>query len=456
MLIRICLVMILMASNLSWAMEGIINRNELSLKAGPTEPGEKLSLVWIEALVYPKMVKTENTISLGVRTTSAVKKVKANFDFSSQTVNLVSLDGKNWNGVLRLPRNITAGLHFVRYRIYGEKGDIQRTVEFFVAEAKELEKKQVKVSYGEVIEPSSFPLTVTATCSVLVKGKERILFAGQKIKGISRVPWYLVELEDGSSAWLSSTYVNDPVEEGLADGIKAYQANDFAWALKRFNAVVELDPHFAKGYYWLAKTYKAKNQLEEAANALLLALELDARDLEFRVLAGSLARQYLALGDAELKRGNYRSAAAAFQRSLELYPNYVASQTKLAKCLKLLEGKDRERIAVAKNKSDLKIPPKEQVKMINEESLAMVKSTKTKKGSSIESAIKSVVTLTRSLGTPVLEKGWQVKVAGEKILVQYLCEQGGGVLESFDWLVDVDTRQVLPNNENAQLLMSRW
>jgi hypothetical protein len=81
---------------------------------------------------------------------------------------------------------------------------------------------------------------------------------------------------------------------------------------------------------------------------------------------------------------------------------------------------------------------------------------KTSKGTRLESAIKSVVALTKSLGTPVVVKGWQIRKKGEKSIVKYVCEQSGGALETFDWLVDVDTRQVLPGNDNARLLMSRW
>jgi hypothetical protein len=64
--------------------------------------------------------------------------------------------------------------------------------------------------------------------------------------------------------------------------------------------------------------------------------------------------------------------------------------------------------------------------------------------------------MTKSLGTPIVEKGWQVRRRGEKFLVSFLCVQSGGALDSFDWLVDVDTRQVQPHNDNARLLMSRW
>ncbi|MBU0629340.1 MAG: hypothetical protein KKC80_00280, partial [Candidatus Margulisbacteria bacterium] len=39
------------------------DKENISLKAGPTEPGEGLSLVWVEAIIYPKTVKDDKIIS---------------------------------------------------------------------------------------------------------------------------------------------------------------------------------------------------------------------------------------------------------------------------------------------------------------------------------------------------------------------------------------------------------
>ena len=75
------------------ALEGVIDRENMSLKAGPTEPGEALALVWVESLVYPSVVKEERVVSLGVRTAAPVKTVKAVFDFSPVPLNLTSNDG---------------------------------------------------------------------------------------------------------------------------------------------------------------------------------------------------------------------------------------------------------------------------------------------------------------------------------------------------------------------------
>ena len=54
------------------------------------------------------------------------------------------------------------------------------------------------------------------------------------------------------------------------------------------------------------------------------------------------------------------------------------------------------------------------------------------------------------------EKGWQTVKQGDKYLVRYLCEQGVGVVEAFEWLVDIDTKKLSASNDNARLLMNRW
>jgi len=56
----------------------------------------------------------------------------------------------------------------------------------------------------------------------------------------------------------------------------------------------------------------------------------------------------------------------------------------------------------------------------------------------------------------VVEKGWKTQKNGDKYLVRYLCEQGVGVVEAFEWLVDIDTKHLSANNDNAKILMERW
>jgi len=94
--------------------------------------------------------------------------------------------------------------------------------------------------------------------------------------------------------------------------------------------------------------------------------------------------------------------------------------------------------------------------VLMDDSLVVLKAGKTKKGTRIDAALKSVIALTKSLGTPVVEKGWKTVKKGDKFLVRYFCEQGAGAVEAFDWLVDIDTKRISANNANARLLMNRW
>jgi tetratricopeptide (TPR) repeat protein len=420
--------------------EELINLGEYSIKAGPTDPSEALSLAWVEAFVYPKNVKEDKIISLGVRTTSLVKGVKAHLDFSSPPVVLKSKDGMAWGGVVSLPADLSLGLHLVRYEIIGKTGTIWRTVEFFVVQKADLAQRNSTVSYGEAVEDGRFPLTVATACSVMVGSKPRLLYPGQKLLGISKLPWYQVQLEDGSKAWISSIYVENPEEELLQEGIKAFQEEKWKQAASQFRKILAINARSAQAYFWLAKVNMKQGLWEEAAGSLLSALEIAPRDINCRRLADRLAQNFLALGKQKLKNADYRLAAVDFKRSLDLKPNSVVAEKGLALCLKKLNLKEETA----------------GVRGISYESLALVRSVKTIKGRDVEAALKLVIALTRSLGTPIIERGWQVRRLGEKFLVSYLCEQGKGEEESFDWMVDVDTRQVFPSNENARLLMSRW
>src|SRR3989338_2500685 len=115
--VSVRVILVLLMSGCVWGLPGLVKPDSLSLKAGPTEPGEKLSLVWVESFVYPRAVKDERAISLGVRTASKVREVSAAFDFNSEPIKLTSSDGLSWGGALKLPAGISDCVHVVRYRI---------------------------------------------------------------------------------------------------------------------------------------------------------------------------------------------------------------------------------------------------------------------------------------------------------------------------------------------------
>ena len=209
-------VLVLGLASISWGLgRPVINREDISLKAGPTNPGEKLSLVWVESYVYPKVVREERVVSLGVRTASKVASVRASFDFAEESVDLTSHNGMQWGGAYRIPDGAEAGLHLVRYAISGKKGSIQRTVDFFLEKDTALAHKGATAFGGEVYSSSGWPLTITSTCSALVEGLPRILYPGQSVTGISKIPWYKVIFEDGEEGWVSSSMVEEPLEETL-------------------------------------------------------------------------------------------------------------------------------------------------------------------------------------------------------------------------------------------------
>lgn len=470
-LLGLCLVMV--CAGLVMGSE-VVDRSNLSLKAGPTEPGEQLSLVWVEVFVYPKVVTEDRIVSLGVRTASPVKSVRASFDFNSQPVVLRSSDGLNWSTAYKLGKGAADGVHVARYQIGGEQGAIQRTVEFFVGQTAGLADASEDLSTGAGISSTGWPLTVSATCSAYSGNSTRVLYAGQKLSGLSKLTWYKVVFEDGQEGWVPASQVSDPSEEYCQYGIKAYEVGNYSAAISYCLSAAEADPDSAAAYRWLAKSYLADNRLDAAAEAIQKALRLDDRDIDSRVVADELAKKYYALGHSKYLGKHYSAAVADFRQAVDLRSSLASAWFEMGESLRRLglesAASDSWREAVKTEPNNPKLAtvfkaekaavvtakPAPVAKLVVNDSLNIVKGEKTDKGTAIASAIKSVVALTRSLGTPVIEKGWQVRKMGEKTLVSYLCTQGRGGLESFDWLVDVDTRQVLPHNDNARLLMSRW
>ena len=97
-----------------------------------------------------------------------------------------------------------------------------------------------------------------------------------------------------------------------------------AEAIDDFNRAIELDPGFALAYVGLADSYILQEQysglpldetLTKAQAATDKALALDDR----------LAEPYTSLGGIEEFRNDYEAAEAAYQRALELNPNYVTA-----------------------------------------------------------------------------------------------------------------------------------
>jgi tetratricopeptide (TPR) repeat protein len=457
------------------------NRQELSLRAGPTEPGEALNLVWLEAMVYPKELKNDRTISLGVKLTAPVESVTAAFDFSNDRIELTSIDGLDWRGVYLVPDGASPGTHVVRYVIKSSEGSIQRTVDFSVTEAA-LATNPVPIEGGEIAPLERWPLTVTSTCAALVGTSSRLLPSGQKVTGISKSAWFKVILENGDEGWIPASAVKEPLNDYFAQGYEAYLNEDDKLAISCFKNVLAVDPENAKARFWLAKVYLRQGNLDAAAKMVSESAKLDDRSLETKVLANVIAQQYYTVAHAKFQARRYNEAIAAYKQVLEQKPTSLISWIELGESYKQLglyaearsswkEGikyfpENRElyaQLQIEYPELGLVEPPSQPQTavaavpaLVADDSLALVKAGQTKKGTPIERAIKSVVAMTKSLGTPIVEKGWEIKKQGEGYAVRYVCEQGSGALEAFEWLVNVDTKRVAASNENAQLLMDRW
>jgi tetratricopeptide (TPR) repeat protein len=265
----------------------------------------------------------------------------------------------------------------------------------------------------------------------------------------------------------------------------AYKAKNYSLAIKQYLEAIKLNPDSVKSYTWIAKCYLVQAEYDAAAQAINKALQIDDRDLDARVVANTLAQKMFALAQKKMMTKRYHEAIASFRRILEIKPNSTLSWIGIGEAYRQLgmEGEaraawrealkydpeNRQLHGLLKTgyyvEKDAKPEPNNLVAisekaalppMLADDSLAIVKNEKTNKGTKIESAIKSVVALTKSLGTQIAEKGWQIKKQGNRLIASYVCEQSGGQVESFDWLVDVDTRRAAPSNDNARLLMSRW
>ncbi|MBU0672412.1 MAG: tetratricopeptide repeat protein [Candidatus Margulisbacteria bacterium] len=489
----IIMTLVLLAAAAWCSDRSIIDREDLSLKAGPTEPGEAVSLVWLESYVYPKSVKEQRVISLGVRATAKVAGVTAAFDFAKDVATLSSNDGLYWSGAYKIPNNVPAGLHIVRYEIYGRHGSIKRTIEFFIEESLALNENNSDVAKGEAVYGRSWPLTVKATCPALVGASTRILYAGQELIGVSKVPWYKVILADGEEGWVAASQVKEPLEEYYMLGYEAYRNKKYSAAIEYYQNTVSIKSDFVKGHFWLAKSYFAQGDLDSAYRSVKEALRLDERNIDCHLLAAKLATKYFDLARAKFSAGRYNEAVVMYQKVLDLKPTSALSWIELAESYAKLglplearsayrqalsiEPQNREILALlnietsssdqpaaaARPKTNIDFSVRAMIKPSDElpagiadDSLVIVRESKTKKGTTIGAALKSVVALTKSLGTPVVEKGWQAEKQGGQLLVRYLCEQGEGVIESFEWLVDVDTKRVSASNNNSKLLMNRW
>jgi len=204
-----------------------------------------------------------------------------------------------------------------------------------------------------------------------------------------------------------------------AMGLKNFHKRKYKSALSSFSKTLDLNPVMLSSWVKLGETYAAMGLNSDARLAWLEGLKIDPVNEQLRKLLG-------------------------FDDNKTIEENlYKKASTGIKKEIKSLEIKDLGKIGQESIKN----------------AIYAVQDSRTSKGTRVSSAIKSVMALTRSLGTKIKEDGWRAKSIGGNLSVQYLCKQDRGgkfEAENFEWIVDPDTKQVTPSNENARLLISRW
>ncbi|KAF0133846.1 MAG: hypothetical protein FD145_1056 [Candidatus Saganbacteria bacterium] len=401
----------------------------ISVKAGPTDMTEELSLAWVEAALYPKVVERGKEVFIEVRLSSAVKDVKLALDAEKEYIPLFSDDNKNWSRVMKVSADIPSGLHISRVIITGKNNkQIQRSLDFAIKEDGAMANKDM-------------PLTILNTAPVVEKGEIiRQLLPGLKVVALYKAPFYRVRLEDGKEGWIEASLVKEPVEDLYLLGCRAFQNKQLTEATGYFKQVFQYDPTHAKSHYYMSRIFYRQNKLEAAADEIKEAIRKDPEDKKAQAIADMVS-------DRLLNKKNYA-------KLFELNPQLLVQK---------LNENAKDKINIYAKVPKKAVQKTAAVPMASKEllvdSVGMVKELKTSKGTMISSAVKSVLSLTKSLGTKIHDDGWKVVAASDGIKVVFACRQernGKVENENFEWKIDPDRKTAAPINENARLLMNRW
>lgn len=478
-------------------------QRDVSFKAGPTTPSEGLSLVWLETVVYPRIVERAGQLSLFARMPQKVKAVTVSFDFDDQEVNLVSSDGMAWTCFYTVPDKVIDGVHVARFKVTGQnERSVVRTLDFFVDQqiAQALDSKESQLLAER---EKGWEVSITADQAYLadeqgdLKGFRsfRKVNRYEKMVGLYKVPWYRVRFRDGTEGWVIASKVTEPTQELYQQGYTYFERGDFKKAAFYYSKALMVDPSFHKARYWLAKSYYRNGDEFLATQELLALLKADPGNSNVQVLATKLAQNYFDRAHRHFSAGRYQQAVIQYQKVVELKPSFITAQIELGQCFKKLgfDAKAREvwiaaftfdpenaeirallnvgqtevaelieeSTTLAQEEPLHEIPPLKVV-LFEADSIKVVKNSITSKGTKVFAALSEVLNLTKSYGTLVREKGWQVRPSGDEYLVTFVCEQdrsGSGksfVEEYFSWRVDQATQKIVPHNKNAKLLMSSW
>lgn len=464
-----------------------IDPQGVSLKAGPTDPSEGISIAWIETALYPKNIEKGNEVFLEVTSTSKVKNVSVQFDFDkgNEKTSLSSNNSLTWSKVCKLPQETGCGVHFAKVVIEGRSGAvITRTLEFSVIESD-------KAVAGQL---DNYPVTVLKDASAFADGKilENIK-AGSKVTALYKEPFYKVKLPDSREGWIEASKVKEPTEEYYILGYKFYLAKQYDQAKIYYSKALELNPYHVRAHYWLAKTFIKLGEETAAIQEIKTVVKLSPDFEGVKELANSLLENNFNYALSCYYKGDLKEALGSFRKVLDLNPTSLTSWIKLGETyrkmglqgdaklafrealrvdpeneaarslLGIKEFKEKPAYYEAKKQNNpqglASKPVADDSKQLVSDSIKAVQDSKTNKGTRIASAVKSVLSLTKSLGTQVKEDGWQVKTADGSLVVKYICKQernGKSEIESFDWKIDPDSKRILASNDNSRLLMSRW
>ncbi|MFC1496124.1 tetratricopeptide repeat protein [Candidatus Margulisiibacteriota bacterium] len=450
----------------------------IAYKAGPTGQAEELAYAWVEALVYPKKIETGGTLFIEVGLTGKANAVAVEIDDENK-IQLSSSDKLSWSGFVKLAENVGRGVHLCKATIIGKSGkSISRTLAFRVAKSVNLDDK-------------SYTYDVTVSKNVKL-GREN-LKAGEKIEAISRKTFYWIRTGSGKVGWLNSDYVKEPIRELYISGYESYASEDYDQAAAFYNKVIDLDNKHTAAHYWLAKTYSKSGEEQKAIEHLTYALALDPNHAGANWIAARLAREYYRNAQAAIRRGDLKIAETVLNQVVALRPasnlyrleqgkNYqrMGQKEKARYAWKqvLLNDPENRAVHALLNTDYYRVMASEELKIAKAEDkqfnqgkkvkkpnqaaekyVAAVKKNRTKKGTTIAAALKSVVSMTKSLGTRIIEEGWKTSLTQKGFLVSYVCRQerlGKFEPENFVFKVDLDSNKVSPWNKNAKLLMLRW
>jgi tetratricopeptide (TPR) repeat protein len=130
----------------------------------------------------------------------------------------------------------------------------------------------------------------------------------------------------------------------LNEGVAAYNRGEYKEAAEKLGASASMALNSYRAYYFLGLALIGDRRASEAVDALTVALDLDPSQM--------LA--HVAMGDAQLKRGDAAEAAAAYYRALKLRSEFAPALDGIARTYEAQEDDEKAlaffRRAIASNK----------------------------------------------------------------------------------------------------------